>query len=453
MKFDHNNISPLDSRYAKKISNFRENFSESELIKIRFEIEIEWILFLCSKLPNTFKPLSKNSVEKIVKFKNSFDNKSVLQIKKIEATTNHDVKAVEYYIRNYFKKNKVLSSYIHLIHFGLTSEDVNSLSYAVIIKKGISIYVNEINNLNKVLNLYSKKWSNVAFLARTHGQPASPSTLGKEFKVFASRLDREISILKSIKPMAKFSGATGNYHTFDIVDTKIKWSQINKKFIKQFAVEQNPYTTQIEPHDWIAETCHSLVRINNILIDLCQDTWIYISNDIFALKLLKNEVGSSTMPHKVNPIDFENAEGNFGISSALLEFFANKLTKSRHQRDLSDSTVLRNVGLGFGYSALAIKSAINGLSKITPNKIKIQDELNDNWEVLTEAVQTLMRYEGIPDAYEQLKKLSRGSKLDQETYITFINSLSISTNSKEKLLNLNPSIYIGKAIEIAKSSY
>jgi adenylosuccinate lyase len=453
MKFDHNNISPLDSRYAKKISNFRENFCESELIKIRFEIEIEWILFLCSKLPNTFKPLSKNSVEKIVKFKNSFDNKSVLQIKKIEATTNHDVKAVEYYIRNYFKKDKVLSSYIHLIHFGLTSEDVNSLSYAVMIKKGISIYVNEINNINKVLNLYSKKWSNVAFLARTHGQPASPSTLGKEFKVFASRLDREKSILKSIKPMAKFSGATGNYHTFDIVDTKINWSQINKKFIKQFAVEQNAYTTQIEPHDWIAETCHSLVRINNILLDLCQDLWIYISNDIFALKLLKNEVGSSTMPHKVNPIDFENAEGNFGISSALLEFFANKLTKSRHQRDLSDSTVLRNVGLGFGYSALAIKSAINGLSKITPNKIKIQDELNDNWEVLTEAVQTLMRYEGIPDAYEQLKKLSRGSKLDQETYITFINSLSISTNSKEKLLNLNPSIYIGKAVEIAKSSY
>ena len=453
MKFNHNNISPLDSRYAKKISNFRENFSESELIKIRFEIEIEWILFLCSKLPNTFKPLSKKSVEKIVKFKNAFDNKSVLQIKKIEATTNHDVKAVEYYIRNYFKKDKVLSSYIHLIHFGLTSEDVNSLSYAVMIKKGISIYINEITSLNKVLNTYSKKWSNVAFLARTHGQPASPSTLGKEFKVFASRLDREISILKSIKPMAKFSGATGNYHTFDIVDTKIKWSQINKKFIIQFAVEQNPHTTQIEPHDWIAETCHSLIRINNILIDLCQDAWIYISNDIFALKLLKNEVGSSTMPHKVNPIDFENAEGNFGISSALLEFFANKLTKSRHQRDLSDSTVLRNVGLGFGYSALAIKSAINGLSKITPNKIKIQDELNDNWEVLTEAVQTLMRYEGIPDAYEQLKKLSRGSKLDQETYIAFINSLSISTNSKQKLLNLKPNMYIGKAIEIAKSSY
>jgi len=398
MKFDHNNISPLDSRYANKISNFRQNFSESELIKIRFEIEIEWILFLCNKLPKTFKPLSKKSIEKIVNFKNSFNNKSVIQIKKIESTTNHDVKAVEYFIRDYFKKDKVLSSYIHLIHFGLTSEDINSLSYAVMIKKGISLYINEISSL-------------------------------------------------------KFSGATGNYHTFDIVDTKIKWSQVNKKFIKQFAVDQNPYTTQIEPHDWIAESCHSIIRINNILTDLCQDAWIYISNDIFALKLLKNEVGSSTMPHKVNPIDFENAEGNFGISSALLEFFANKLTRSRHQRDLSDSTVLRNVGLGFAYSALAIKSANNGLNKITPNKAKIKNELNDNWEVLTEAVQTLMRYEGIPDAYEQLKKLSRGSKLDQDAYVAFVNSLSISKKSKDKLLNLRPELYIGKAQDIAKSSY
>ena len=453
MKFDHNNISPLDSRYANKISDFRENFSESALIKIRFEIEIEWILFLCNKLPKTFKPLSKTSIEKIINFKNKFDNKSVLQIKKIEATTNHDVKAVEYFIRDYFKKDKVLSSYIHLIHFGLTSEDINSLSYAVMIKKGISLYVNEITTLNKVLKSYSKKWANVAFLARTHGQPASPSTLGKEFKVFAARLDREISLLKSIKPLAKFSGATGNYHTFAVVDNKIKWSQINKKFINQFSINQNPYTTQIEPHDWIAETCHSLIRINNIMIDLCQDSWIYISNDIFALKLLKNEVGSSTMPHKVNPIDFENAEGNFGISSALLDFFANKLTKSRHQRDLSDSTVLRNIGLGFGYSALAIKSTNNGLNKITPNKEVIDKELNENWEVLTEAVQTLMRYEGIPDAYEQLKSLSRGTRLDHKSYINFINSLKISNDSKNKLLNLKPSLYIGNAKDIAKSSY
>ena len=321
------------------------------------------------------------------------------------------------------------------------------------IKKGISLYVNEITTLNKVLKSYSKKWANIAFLARTHGQPASPSTLGKEFKVFSARLDREISILKSVKPLAKFSGATGNYHTFVAVDNKIKWSQINKKFIKQFSVDQNPYTTQIEPHDWIAEICHSLIRVNNIMIDLCQDSWIYISNDIFALKLFKNEVGSSTMPHKVNPIDFENAEGNFGISSALLDFFANKLTKSRHQRDLSDSTVLRNIGLGFGYSALAIKSTNNGLNKITPNKEVIDKELNDNWEVLTEAVQTLMRYEGIPDAYEQLKSLSRDTRLDHKSYINFINSLKISNDSKNKLLNLKPSLYIGNAKDIAKSSY
>ena len=451
MKFDHNNISPLDSRYANKISNFRENFSESALIKIRFEIEIEWILFLCNKLPKTFKPLSKNSIEKIINFKNKFDNKSVLKIKKIEATTNHDVKAVEYFIRDYFKKDKVLSSYIHLIHFGLTSEDVNSLSYAVMIKKGISIYVNEITSLNKVLNSYSKKWSNVAFLARTHGQPASPSTLGKEFKVFASRLDREISILKSVKPMAKFSGATGNYHTFDIVDNKVKWSQINKKFIKQFAVEQNPYTTQIEPHDWIAELCHNISRINNIMIDLDQDIWMYITNDIFKLKLLKGEVGSSTMPHKVNPIDFENSEGNLGIANSLLEFFASKLQKSRMQRDLSDSTVLRNVGLGFGYSALAISSLVKGLNKLTPNLDKLDSELNQNWEVLTEAVQTIMRYEGIPDAYEQLKDLSRGSSITKDEYIDFVKSLDLTSDSKEKLLKLSPYTYTGLANFLAKS--
>ncbi len=448
MKFDHDNISPLDSRYANKIPEFRKNFCESALIKIRFDIEIDWLIFLCTKLPKSFKPISNQSLKKIQIFKKAFDNKYVLNIKKIESITNHDVKAVEYFIRDHFKKDKTLSSYIHLIHFGLTSEDVNSLSYAFLIKNGTSLYLNEVNALNKTLKSYSKKWSNITFLARTHGQPASPSSIGKELKVFSNRLDREIRILKSIKPLAKFSGATGNFHTFDIVDDSINWPKINKKFINQFGIDQNLYTTQIEPHDWIAEVSHSIIRINNILIDLCQDSWIYISNDIFALKLQKNEVGSSTMPHKVNPIDFENAEGNFGISSSLCEFFANKLTKSRHQRDLSDSTVLRNVGLGFAYSALAINSTNRGLSKITPNKSKIKLELDNNWEVLTEAVQTLMRYEGIPDAYEQLKNLSRGTKLTKETYIEFINSLTISNISKAKLLKLTPSTYTGLAKDL-----
>lgn len=450
MKFEHNNISPLDSRYANKIPEFRKNFSEYSLIKIRFDIEIDWLIFLCTKLPKLFKPISKQSIKKLELFKNDFNDKYVLKIKKIEATTNHDVKAVEYFIRDHFNKDKILSGYTHLIHFGLTSEDINSLSYAYLVKNGIKLFANEVSIINKTLKSYSSKWSKISFLARTHGQPASPSTIGKELKVFSSRIDREIKTLKKIKPLAKFSGATGNFHTFDIVDNKVNWPTINKKFIHQFGIEQNLYTTQIEPHDWIAEVSHSIVRINNILTDLCQDSWIYISNDIFALKLQKNEVGSSTMPHKVNPIDFENAEGNFGISSALCEFYANKLTKSRHQRDLSDSTVLRNLGLGFAYSALAIISANKGLSKITPNKIKISQELESNWEVLTEAVQTLMRYEGIPDAYEQLKELSRGSKLTRNSYQLFIKSLSITNVSKKKLLELTPAKYIGISTKLSK---
>ena len=443
MQYDHDNISPLDNRYAGKVSQFRNNFSESALIRIRFEIEIEWLLFLCTNLTKSFKPLSKESIKKIKRFKNSFDDKYVLQIKKIESTTNHDVKAVEYFIANHFNKDKVLCKYVHLIHFGLTSEDINSLSYACLVKNGISLFINESVKINKTLKKYTKKWANISFLARTHGQAASPSTLGKEFKVFSTRLERELEILKAIKPLAKFSGATGNFHTFELVDPSINWPKENKKFLKKFGVEQNLYTTQIEPHDWIAETSHSIVRINNILTDLSQDCWMYISNDIFKLKLNKNEVGSSTMPHKVNPIDFENAEGNFGISSALFDFFANKLSKSRQQRDLSDSTVLRNIGLGFGYSALALGSANKGLGKITPNILSIQNELDNNWEVLTEAVQTLMRYEGIPDAYEQLKNLSRGSKLTRDLYIDFIGNLNISKVSKTKLLALTPSSYVG----------
>jgi len=313
------------------------------------------------------------------------------------------------------------------------------------IKDGNSIHIDKALECKKIISKLANTWKNITFLSRTHGQAASPSTIGKELKVYSSRLDREISILKNIKPMAKFSGATGNYHTFDIAVASIDWPKTNKKFIKSFKVEQNSLTTQIEPHDWIAETLNSISRLNNILLDLSQDMWIYISNDIFALKLIKNEVGSSTMPHKVNPIDFENAEGNLGISNALNNFFSNKLTKSRLQRDLSDSTVLRNIGNSYGYSYLAISSLIQGLKKITPNKQSIANELNNNWEVLTEAVQTVMRYEGIDDAYEQLKKLSRGNKLNRDSYIDFVSKLNISIKSKEKLLKLTPHNYVGLA--------
>ena len=313
------------------------------------------------------------------------------------------------------------------------------------IKNGLNIYFDEVKGFNKILNTLARKWNNIPFLSRTHGQAASPTTIGKEIKVFSSRIERELKIIKNITPLAKFSGATGNYHTFLIANDKINWPSFNKNFIHSFGVKQNPITTQIEPHDWIAESMQSISRINNICIDLCQDIWMYISNDIFSLKLNKNEVGSSTMPHKVNPIDFENAEGNFGISNSLNDFFVDKLTKSRLQRDLSDSTVLRNIGLSFGYSLLATSSINKGINKITPNRKYINDELNQNWEVLTEAVQTVMRYEGIEDAYEQLKDLSRGNKLNESLYKDFVANLKISNKAKEKLINLTPSKYIGLA--------
>ena len=443
MKFEHNNISPLDSRYAEKIVPIREAFSEKALIKTRFIIEINWLLFLCNKMPNDFPKLSKISINKILKFRESFSDKDVIKIKKIESVTNHDVKAIEYFIADFFKRDKQLKKYINLIHYGLTSEDINSLSYAIMIKKGAEDYLKYIQNLNKIIKSLSRKWKSIPLLSRTHGQAASPTTIGKELKVFGARIDREINTFKNIKPLAKFSGATGNYHTFEITNNKIDWPTMTSKFIKSFGVNQNPLTTQIESHDWIAEMSHSIIRINNISTDLCQDMWIYISNNIFKLKLNKNEVGSSTMPHKVNPIDFENAEGNFGISTSLNNFFADKLTKSRLQRDLSDSTVLRNIGLSFGYSYLAISSLVNGMSKVEPNKNFIINELDDNWEVLAEAVQTIMRYEGISDAYERLKKLSRGNKLDKNSYIQFVKTLEISNSSKSKLLNLTPSKYIG----------
>ena len=443
MKFKHNNISPLDNRYSSKIIDTRLCFSEAALIKLRFIIEIDWLIYLSEKNPKYFLKLTNRSKKKLIDFKNEFSDKDVLKIKKIEKKTNHDVKAVEYFIKDHFSKDKQLTKYIHLIHFGLTSEDVNSLAYAIMIKNGTKIHIDKLQSLSKSLNSYSTRWKNISILSRTHGQAASPSTLGKEIKVFSNRIKATIQSLKYVTPQAKFSGATGNYHTFLIANDKINWPNNNRKFLKTYGIQHNTHTTQIEPHDWIAETAQIMTRVNNIFIDLCQDMWLYISNDIFSLKVLKDEVGSSTMPHKVNPIDFENAEGNFGISNSLNDYFVNKLTISRLQRDLSDSTVLRNIGLTFGYSQIALSSLLNGMNKVKPNISNINDELDNNWEVLTEAIQTVMRYEGINDAYEQLKLLSRGKKLNKESYINFVRKLKISDTSKNKLIKLTPKTYIG----------
>lgn len=443
MKFKHNNISPLDNRYSSKIIDTRLCFSEAALIKLRFIIEIDWLIYLSEKNPKYFLKLTNRTKKKLIDFKNEFSDKDVLKIKKIEKKTNHDVKAVEYFIKDHFSKDKQLTKYIHLIHFGLTSEDVNSLAYAIMIKNGTKIHIDKLQSLNKSLNYYSTRWKNISLLSRTHGQAASPSTLGKEIKVFSNRIKATIQSLKYVTPQAKFSGATGNYHTFLIANDKINWPNNNRKFLKTYGIQHNTHTTQIEPHDWIAETAQIMTRVNNIFIDLCQDMWLYISNDIFSLKVLKDEVGSSTMPHKVNPIDFENAEGNFGISNSLNDYFVNKLTRSRLQRDLSDSTVLRNIGLTFGYSQIALSSLLNGMNKVKPNISNINDELDNNWEVLTEAIQTVMRYEGINDAYEQLKLLSRGKKLNKESYINYVKGLKISDSSKNKLIKLTPKTYIG----------
>ena len=447
MKNSINNLSPLDGRYSNKISEITQLFNEKALIQKRFIVEIEWLLFVLNESFYKTIKISKTDVKKINKFKNDFNQSYARKIKSIENKTNHDVKAVEYFINDHFKKNK-LEKFIPYVHLGLTSEDVNSLSYALMIREIKDETIISINALNKQIKSLASKYKKIPFLARTHGQPASPSTLGKEILVFNKRLQRQIDQLKSINPMAKWGGATGNYHTILLANQKRDPVNIATKFIKKFKVKHNVVTTQIEPHDWIAETCHALIRVNNIVNDLNNDMWMYIANDIFILKPIKNEVGSSTMPHKVNPIDFENSEGNIGLANSMLNFFAEKLPISRMQRDLSDSTTLRNIGAAFGYSVISYKSTLKGLNKITPNNNKINEELDNNWAVLSEAVQTIMRLENIENAYEQLKNLTRGKNLNQEKYLEFIDGLDISPKNKQYLIKLTPRNYIGIAAKL-----
>ena len=447
MKNSINNLSPLDGRYSNKISEIAILFNEKALIQKRFIVEIEWLLYVLNESSYKTIKISKTDVKKINKFKNDFDQSYAKKIKSIENKTNHDVKAVEYFINDHFKKNK-LEKFIPYVHLGLTSEDVNSLSYALMIREIKDETIISINALNKQIKSLASKYKKIPFLARTHGQPASPSTLGKEILVFNKRLQRQIDQLKSINPMAKWGGATGNYHTILLANQKRDPVNIATKFIKKFKVTHNVVTTQIEPHDWIAETCHALIRVNNIVNDLNNDMWMYIANDIFILKPIKNEVGSSTMPHKVNPIDFENSEGNIGLANSMLNFFAEKLTISRLQRDLSDSTTLRNIGAAFGYSVISYKSTLKGLNKISPNNNKINEELDNNWAVLSEAVQTIMRLENIENAYEKLKNLTRGKNLNQEKYLEFINDLDISSKNKQYLIKLTPRNYIGVAAKL-----
>ncbi len=446
-------ISPIDGRYFNKTNELSEIFSEYGLIFHRVLVEVRFIQTL-SEHPDIVEcpPISKNDNQYLENLLNDFDTEQAQLVKDIEATTNHDVKAVEYYLKEKFKFSQGLINLSEFIHFGLTSEDVNNLAYALMIKKASQqIMAPQVNDLIDLLSEMAKSNISVAMLARTHGQSASPTTLGKEIANVVARLKRSQHQLSQQQFLGKCNGAVGNFNALDFAYPNVDWQLLCKSFVEnKLGLTLNPYTTQIEPHDWLAELCHNMARFNTILIDLSRDFWSYISLAYFKQKTIASEVGSSTMPHKVNPIDFENAEGNLGLANAMLNFFASKLPISRFQRDLTDSTVLRNIGVGFSYSLLAMKSLTRGLNKLQVNKNLINQELSKQWALLAEPIQTLMRRYGIENPYEQLKELTRGQDINQEILKTFIDNLDLPESEIKRLKQLSPTSYTGYAEALTK---
>jgi len=438
-------LSPLDGRYSSSVKELNAYFSEAALMRYRIYVEVEYLIALShEKKISELPTLSKRQQARLRSSYQKFDLNSAQTVKQIEAETNHDVKAIEYYIQKHCKAK------LHpWIHFALTSEDINNISYTLMWCHAIKqVYVPMLTDLQKDLKRMAKKYRSVPMLAMTHGQPATPTTFGKEIAVLYKRLDRQIMQIKKHSALGKLSGATGTWSAHVSAYPKIDWVKFTSKFIKSLGLHPNTITTQIEPHDSMAESFHQVLRINSILKDLCQDLWLYVSRGILSQKKVAGEVGSSTMPHKINPIQFENAEGNLGLSNALLSHLAQKLPISRMQRDLTDSTVLRNQGVALGYSFLALKSISKGLSRITINKSKMKFELGEHWEVLAEAIQTILRKEGKVDAYEKLKNMTRGEKINESSIADFISSLKISDENRETLSNLRPESYVGKASDI-----
>ena len=439
-----NAISPIDGRYSEKTKALRDFFSEQALINYRVLVEIEYFISLTKTEIPLLEDFPKEAFKKIRDIYLKFSYKDAEIIKEIEKETNHDVKAVEYFIKNKFKELK-LDKYLEYIHFGLTSQDINNTAVPLSIKDALKkVYVPNLIALINLLGKKSNEYSEIAMLARTHGQAASPTRLGKEIKVFHVRINEQLKFLNTIPVAAKFGGATGNFNAHHVAFPKIDWKEFATSLINDLGLHHSYPTTQIEHYDHLASLFDCLKRINTIIIDFNKDIWTYISMDYFKQKINKNEVGSSAMPHKVNPIDFENSEGNLGIANAIFEHLSSKLPISRLQRDLTDSTVLRNVGVPFSHTIIAISSTIKGINKLIVNKTKIDSDLNENWAVIAEAIQTVLRREGYPNPYEALKKLTRiNSEINKKTIHEFIDSLEIENKIKNELKEISPSNYTG----------
>ncbi|MCU0896735.1 MAG: adenylosuccinate lyase [Burkholderiales bacterium] len=445
-------LSPLDGRYASQADALRAYFSESALIRFRTKIEVEWLIALASEpgVPE-LPPFSSSSAAALRALVDGFAEEDAARVKAIEAQTNHDVKAIEYWLRERVAGDAALLAASEFIHFACTSEDINNLSHSLAARDARdAVLLPRIDAVVDRLAALARELADVPMLSRTHGQPATPSTLGKELANVVHRLRRARACVAAVSLPGKINGAVGNYNAHLAAYPEVDWEAFARAFVEGLGLEFNPYTIQIEPHDGLAELFDAIARLNTILVDLDRDLWGYISLGYFRQRVVAGEVGSSTMPHKVNPIDFENSEGNLGLANAVLRFLSDKLPVSRWQRDLTDSTVLRNVGVAFGHSLLGYSACLKGLGKLEADRARMAEDLDANWEVLAEPVQTVMRRYGVAGAYEQLKALTRGSRISREALIEFVRGLPIPEEAKARLLALTPALYTGKAAELAR---
>jgi adenylosuccinate lyase len=447
-------LSPLDGRYARTVDPLREHFSEQALIRYRVKVELDWLHALAAeKSIAELKPFSRKTAAEFEKLIKAFSERDAEHIKNIEAETNHDVKAIEYWIKARLAKNPEVQRSLEFVHFACTSEDINNLAYALMLSDSREkVMLPKLDQLIAALQALARRHAALPMLSRTHGQPASPTTLGKEMANFAQRLARARARIAGVAALGKINGAVGNYNAHLAAYPGLAWERFCRRFVERLGLEFNAYTTQIEPHDWIAELLDAYAAANTILLGLDRDLWGYISLGYFKQKLKAGEVGSSTMPHKVNPIDFENSEGNAGVANALLRHLADKLPVSRWQRDLSDSTALRNVGTALGHTLLAYASCLRGMAKLEVDAPRLAADLEANWEVLAEAVQQVMRRHGVPEAYEKLKALTRGQRMNGKQLAAFVKTLPIPPEAKKRLLALTPARYTGLAAELARRS-